>query len=111
MMRRISKNRDIGFIAGAVIALILMVAPTAHAQVPPDVAAQLRQIGTGVCVPETAKLYKPLQPPPPSGVTVMRDIPYVQDDPRAVMDLFAPEKGGGGRPVLVYVSGGAGDKK
>ena len=27
------------------------------------------------------------------------------------MDLFAPEKGNGSRPVLVYVSGGAGDKK
>ena len=40
----------------------------------------------------------------------MRDIPYAQD-PRTVMDVFAPEKGGGGRPVLVYVSGGGGDKK
>ncbi|HLH31044.1 MAG TPA: alpha/beta hydrolase [Terriglobia bacterium] len=111
MMRRVSKNTDLWITAAAVVAIALMAAPSAHAQVPPDVAAQLRQIGTGVCVPETAKLYKPLQPPPPSGVTVMRDIPYVQDDPRAVMDLFAPEKGGGGRPVLVYVSGGGGDKK
>jgi triacylglycerol lipase len=88
-----------------------MAAPGAHAQVPPDIAAQLRQIGTGVCVPETAKLYKPLQPSAPyAGVTVMRDIPYAQD-PRTVMDVFAPEKGSGGHPVLVYVSGGAGDKK
>jgi triacylglycerol lipase len=83
---------------------------TAHAQVPPDVAAQLRQIGTGVCVPETAKLYKPLQPSQPSGVTVVRDISYAQD-PRTVMDLFSAEKGSGSRPVLVYVSGGGGDKK
>src|SRR5262249_25548280 len=71
----------------------------------------LRQIGTGVCVPETAKLYRPLQPKEPyPGVTVMRDIPYAQD-PRTIMDVFAPEKGGGNRPVLVYVSGGGGDKR
>jgi hypothetical protein len=97
--------------AAAVIAIVSIAAPALHAQVPPDVAAQLREIGTGVCVPETAKLYKPLQPmPPATGVTLMRDIPYAQD-PRTIMDLFAPEKGSGGRPVLVYVSGGGGDKK
>jgi hypothetical protein len=97
--------------AVVVIAITLIAAPAAPAQVPPDVAAKLREVGTGVCVPETAKLYKPLQPTPPStGVTVMRDISYAED-PRTVMDLFAPEKGSGARPVLVYVSGGAGDKK
>jgi len=63
---------------------------TAHAQVPLDIAAQLRQIGTGVCVPETAKIYRPLQPTAPyPGVTVVRDVPYA-DDPRTVMDVFAP---------------------
>src|SRR5262245_23037931 len=85
-------------------------AATAQAQVPPDIAAQLRQIGTGVCVPETAKIYRPLQPTAPyPGVTVVRDIPYA-DDPRTVMDVFAPEKGGDNRPVLIFVSGGAGTK-
>jgi hypothetical protein len=106
----LSKKNEIWFTAGAVIAIALMAAPALHAQVPPDIAAKLREIGTGVCVPETAKLYKPLQPPAPTGVTVMRDISYAQD-PRTVMDVFAPEKGGGNRPVLIYVSGGAGDKK
>ena len=106
-----SKNNHIVFTAAAVVAIALMATSGARAQVPTDVAAQLRQVGTGVCVPETAKLYKPLQPPAPStGVTVMRDITYAQD-PRTIMDVFAPEKGSGGRPVLVYVSGGAGDKK
>src|SRR6476661_5457390 len=77
----------------------------AQAQVPPEIAAQLRQIGTGVCVPETAKLYRPLQPKAPyPGVMVVRDISYAPD-PRTIMDVFAPEKGGGNRPVLVYVSG------
>ncbi len=87
----------------------VIVATTAQAQVPPDIASQLRQIGTGVCVPETAKLYKPLQPAAPPGVKVVRDISYAPD-PRTIMDVFAPEKGGGNRPVLIYVSGGAGDK-
>jgi triacylglycerol lipase len=91
------------------VTLAMIVASELRAQVPGDVEAQLRQIGTGVCVPETAKLYKPLQPAAPSGITIKRDIPYAQD-PRTLMDVFAPEKGGGNRPVLVYVSGGAGDK-
>jgi len=81
------------------------------AQVPPDIAAQLRQIGTGVCVPETAKIYAPLQQHAPyAGVMVVRDIPYAED-PRTIMDVFTPEKGGGNRPVLIYVSGGGGDKR
>jgi BD-FAE len=109
-MNPIYKKSDLWLTAAIVLAIAFVVVPAAPAQVPPDVAAQLRQIGTGVCVPETAKLYKPLQPIPPAGVTVMRDIPYAQD-PRTVMDVFAPEKGGGNRPVLIYVSGGGGDKK
>jgi BD-FAE protein len=94
----------------SVIIVIAFVATIAQAQVPPDIAAKLKEIGRGVCVPETAKLYAPLQPKAPSGVTVVRDIAYAQD-PRTIMDVFAPEKGGGSRPVLVYVSGGGGDKK
>src|SRR5262245_51566223 len=90
---------------------IAMAAATAAAQVPAEMAAQLRQIGTGVCVPETAKIYAPLQQHAPyAGVTVVRDLSYAQD-PRTIMDVFAPEKGGGNRPVLIYVSGGGGDKK
>jgi len=91
--------------------VIALMATAAHAQVPPDIAAALRKIGTGVCVPETAKLYGPLQPKAPyPGVTVVRDVSYFSD-PRTVMDVFAPEKGGGNRPVLIYVSGGGGDKR
>jgi len=84
---------------------------TVEAQVPTDIAAKLRDIGTGVCVPETAKIYAPLQQHEPyAGVTVMRDVSYFSE-PRTIMDVFAPEKGGGNRPVLVYVSGGGGDKR
>lgn len=91
--------------------LVAAAAAAAVGQVPPEIAAQLREIGTGVCVPETAKIYAPLQQHEPyAGVTVVRDISYAPD-PRAIMDVFAPEKGGGNRPVLIYVSGGGGDKK
>ena len=103
-MKSLARAANIGILIG-------IVAATAAAQVPPEIAAQLRQIGTGVCVPETAKIYAPLQQHAPyAGVTVVRDISYAQD-PRTIMDVFAPEKGGGNRPVLIYVSGGGGDKK
>jgi len=97
-------------IASAVAVSVLCTAKL-HAQVPADVATQLRAIGNGVCVPETAKLYKPLlqEKAPYSGVTVVRDISYF-NDPRTIMDVFAPEIGGGNRPVLIFVSGGAGNK-
>ena len=60
--------------------------------------------------PGGAKLYRPLQPTPPyPGVKVERDIKYFDND-RTVLDVFSSEKGGGKRPVLIYVSGGAGNK-
>jgi hypothetical protein len=92
------------------ISIAVAAATTAQAQVPPDIAAQLRAVGNGVCVPETARIYKPLQAKAPyPGVTVVRDISY-GPDPRTIMDVFAPEKGGGNRPVLIFVSGGQGNK-
>jgi hypothetical protein len=82
----------------------------AQAQVPPDIAKELITIGRGVCVPETAQLYRPLQPNPPyAGVTFTRDISFGPDT-KDVLDVAEPEKGGGKRPVLIYVSGGAGNK-
>jgi hypothetical protein len=82
----------------------------AQAQVPPNIAKELITIGRGVCVPETAQLYRPLHANPPyKGVTITRDISF-GPDPKDVLDVFAPEKGGGKRPVLIYVSGGAGNK-
>src|SRR5262245_45748996 len=104
-MKSLARVLSIGIVTATIVT------GTLEAQVPPEMAAQLRQIGTGVCVPETAKIYAPLQQHAPyAGVTVVRDIPYASD-PRTIMDVFAPEKGGGNRPVLIYVSGGGGDKK
>src|SRR5678815_5703685 len=84
----------------AIAGCIFVCAPAANAQVPVAMAAQLRAIGNGVCVPETAKIYKPLQAKAPyPGVTIVRDISY-GSDPRMIMDVFAPEKGG----CLLYTS-------
>jgi triacylglycerol lipase len=95
---------------GIFMGIAVIAIASAQAQVPADIAAQLRAIGNGVCVPETAKIYKPLQQKAPyPGVTVVRDISY-GPDPRMVMDVFGPEKGGGNRPVLIFVSGGQGNK-
>ena len=95
----------------ACLAFALAAAGTIYAQVPPDIAKQLVTIGRGVCVPETAKIYRPLHPNPPyPGVAILRDVSF-GPDPKNVLDVFAPEKGGGSRPVLIYVSGGNGDKQ
>jgi len=80
------------------------------AAVPPDIATQLKDMGRVVNPAGTAKLYRPLQPKVPyPGVKVEREIKYGADA-RMVLDVFASEKGGGSRPVLIYVAGGAGNK-
>ena len=84
---------------------------TLPAQVPPDIATKLIAIGRGVCVPETAELYAPLQPKPPyEGVMFTRDVSF-GPDAKNVLDVAEPEQGGGSRPVLIYLSGGAGNKQ
>ncbi len=99
-------QKTLWFAAAAVAA-----AGMAQAEVPPEIAKQLITIGRGVCVPETAQLYRPLQPNPPyPGVTFVRDISF-GPDPKDVLDVASPEKGGGKRPVLLYISGGAGNKQ
>ena len=88
----------------------LLFAGSALAQVPPEIARQLVNVGRGVCVPQTAQLYRPLHPNPPyTGVKIARDQsfgPNAQD----VADVFSGEKGGNNRTVLIYVPGGAGNK-
>jgi hypothetical protein len=92
------------------IAVGIVFVSVALAQVPPDVAKQLVNIGPGVCVPQTAAVYRPLHPNPPyADVTIVRDQkfgPNAQD----VADVFYGKKGGGNRTVLIYVPGGTGNK-
>ena len=78
---------------------------------PPEIAKQLITIGRGVCVPETAQLYRPLHPSPPySGVSINRDVSF-GPDPKNVLDVFTGDEAGGSRTVLIYVSGGPGNKR
>lgn len=103
-MKSIQKTRWVFAIAAAL-------AGVAQAQVPPDIVPKLVAIGRGVCVPETAELYAPLHPKPPyAGVKFTRDVSF-GPDAKNVLDVAEPEKGGGNRPVLIYLSGGAGNKQ
>src|SRR6516225_3450444 len=49
----------------------------------------------------TAQLYP--------GVTLARDVSF-GPNPKDLVDIFSPEKGGGSRTVLIYVPGGQGNK-
>ncbi len=108
--------------------LILLMAGTAAAQVPPDIEAGLRKIGQIVDPACTAKLYRPLMPKNDyntywpvgasepasttqlySGVALARDVSFGKN-PKDLVDIFSPEKASGNRAVLIYVPGGQGNK-
>ena len=90
-------------------------------------AAGLKKIGQIVDPACTAKLYRPLMPtndfntywprsgrarldgPLYPGVTMARDQSF-GPNPKDVVDIFTADKGGGNRPMLIYVPGGAGNK-
>jgi acetyl esterase/lipase len=78
----------------------------AQAQMPPDLAAKIAAMGRVVDPENTGKLYGPLQEKEPyAGVKVIRDVRYGKDE-RNVVDIFVPESGAAGRPVLMFVHGG-----
>ena len=96
----------------------LLTSSLSQAQVPADLEAGLKKIGQIVDPGCTAKLYRPLMPMNDinsgatllyPGVTIARDVSF-GSNPKDVVDIFTPEKGGGPRPVLMYVPGGAGNK-
>ena len=68
-------------LAAAIALIIILAAPGfTKAEVPPDIAKQLVAIGRGVCVPETAQVYRPLHPNPPyKDVAIVRDISFGPD--------------------------------
>ncbi len=95
-------------------AAFMVAAPIAGAQVPADVAAQLRALGRVVDTEHTGAIYAPLQPQPPfAGVAFERDLKY-GPDPKENLDVARPTAAASApRPVLVFVHGGAyvgGDK-
>ena len=115
-------------VLGLSAAALLLGAAVTAAQVPRDIAEGLRKIGQIVDPACTAKLYRPLMPkndfntywPPEApapvftsplypGLTIARDQSF-GPDPKDVLDIFTSDKGGGNRPVFIYVPGGAGNK-
>jgi triacylglycerol lipase len=101
--------------AALALAALLLV-PALHAQqspMPDDIAWALIDIGRTVDGPKTAALYAPLQSKEPyAGIKVERDISYGPAELNK-LDVFAPEGAASGRPVLIFVRGGAfvaGDK-
>jgi acetyl esterase/lipase len=91
----------------AVLVAAALAAPTAAlAQMPTDLAEKIAAMGRVVDPENTGKLYAPLQQKEPyAGVKVSRDVKY-GSDPRNVVDIFVPEGGVTGRPVLMFVHGG-----
>ncbi len=103
---------------GAAVLFAPLTIGIAQAQVPPEIEAQLVKIGKIVDPPCTAKLYRPLMPvndvnstvtPLYPGITVARDVSFGPNT-KDVVDIFTADKGGGSRPVLMYIPGGAGNK-
>jgi pimeloyl-ACP methyl ester carboxylesterase len=77
-----------------------------QAQMPPDIAAKVAALGRVVDPENTGKIYAPLQEKEPyAGIKVVRDVPY-GPHARHVVDIFTPESGATGRPVLMFVHGG-----
>jgi len=90
----------------------------AAAQVPPAIESELIRMGKIVDPACTAKLYRPLMPanditsnatPLYPGIAIARNVSF-GPDPKDVIDVFAAEKGGESRPVLIYIPGGGGEK-
>ena len=76
-------------------------------QVPGPIAAELLRIGPIVAPAPTEALYAPLSEREPfAGISTQRDIRY-GPDARHLLDAFAPHPAQVGRPILVFVHGGA----
>src|SRR5262245_23361905 len=90
----------------ALLGAALMLPTLAQAQMPPDIAEKVAALGRVVDPENTAKIYAPLQEKEPyAGIKVVRDVAY-GTHPRHVVDIFTPESGASGRPVLMFVHGG-----
>lgn len=98
-------------IFGLAVAAMLWSA-VVRARPPRDVEAKLVAIGRVVDAPGTAAIYGPmLAGQSHAGIGFERDLAY-GPDARNILDVATPTaKGRAPRPVLIYVSGGPGNKK
>ena len=93
------------------LAVVAAVAATgvsaAESPMPADIAKKLAELGRVIDPEATAKLYAPLQPTEPYfGVRIERDLKY-GPAARNLLDIFMPQNVTSGRPVLIFVHGGA----
>jgi acetyl esterase/lipase len=95
---------------GAIAAAAAMMAHSGMAQIQPGIQSRLQELGDIVDPVTSAEIYRPLHPTAPyKGVTVTRNVSYGRDK-RNILDIFQPPKPARPRPVLLFVSGGLGDK-
>ena len=91
----------------AVAAVVALSAWAAESPMPPDIAKKLAELGRVIDPEATAKLYAPLQPTEPYfGYRIERDLKYGPAE-RNRLDIFMPQNLTSGRPVLIFVHGGA----
>jgi acetyl esterase/lipase len=76
------------------------------AVIPADIAAKLREIGSGNDIPGTSALYTPSFPAGfMDSLNVTRDVSYGPAE-RNILDVAAAKDVGTGRPVIIFVHGG-----
>jgi acetyl esterase/lipase len=102
----ISRNALAHLAAAALFGAAVAIPTMALAQMPSDIAEKVAAMGRVVDPENTGKLYTPLQEKEPyAGIKVVRDVKYGPHG-RNVVDIFTPEAGAAGRPVLMFVHGG-----
>lgn len=91
----------------AIAAVAATAVSAAESPMPAEIAKKLAELGRVIEPEATAKLYAPLQPTEPYfGVRIERDLKY-GPAARNLLDIFMPQNVTSGRPVLVFVHGGA----
>lgn len=92
---------------------LLAMSTAAAAQVPPDIAAQIRAQGQSMDAARFLPLYAPFFGPEAwTGIEIERDIVYGAD-PKQKLDVYVAEEHGRAAPVVLFVHGGGfvgGDK-
>jgi len=107
MPRFVSKGVLRKGVLAAVAAVVALSAWAADSPMPPEIAKKLAELGRVIDPQATAKLYAPLQPTEPYfGFRIERDLKYGPAE-RNRLDIFMPQNVTSGRPVLIFVHGGA----
>ena len=95
------------WVLAVVAAIVATSAWAAESPMPPEIAKKLAELGRVIDPEATAKLYAPLQQTEPYfGVRIERDLKYGPAE-RNLLDIFMPQNVTSGRPVLIFVHGGA----